>query len=432
MRMNKKILLSMLMVIISTLFSFAMSDDYDPNYNLQHRNVFVMSADSTQGYASLSNISTAVGDSLELYAKPNYGFTFDRWESVKGLSTDTVSDNDTILAYFKELPKYNLTFISDDTTKGIVYGGNGLWYEGKIMEKDWLFYPHDPALIFESKNGYHFSYWETNMGNLKDIWDYYLTADDTITLHFEKDTVPMGYLDLRIERIDTLDLYGNLLFWDSYQTSEIKDSATVTNLTTKETFCSDIVSLSNYVFAYGDTLLVSVKSNDDFKNDSVYTVVYDDSSRHYIYKVIELTRPMQIVKLEEAEGDSFNVDITIATINNYYPDYKWEGNGRYAKGDTINVCIMEPLYYEMGSVLYIRPNDSCFSFVVKNDIKLTLTKTYPIGVDQVVAEKESDPFVNVYTINGYLLKQHVKESEALDGLNKGLYIVGRKKVFVRR
>lgn len=116
MRMNKKILLSMLMVIISTLFSFAMSDDYDPNYKLQHRNVFVMSADSTQGYASLSNISTAVGDSLELYAKPNYGFTFDRWESVKGLSTDTVSDNDTILAYFKELPKYNLTFISEDTT----------------------------------------------------------------------------------------------------------------------------------------------------------------------------------------------------------------------------------------------------------------------------------------------------------------------------
>lgn len=327
----------MLMVIISTLFSFAMSDDYDPNYKLQHRNVFVMSADSTQGYASLSNISTAVGDSLELYAKPNYGFTFDRWESVKGLSTDTVSDNDTILAYFKELPKYNLTFISDDTTKGIVYGGNGLWYEGKIMEKDWLFYPHDPALIYASKNGYHFSYWETNMGNLKDIWDYYLTADDTIILHFEKDTIPMAFLDLRIERTDTLDLYGNILICENYQSSVVKDSATVTNLTTKETFCSDIASLRNYKFAYGDTLLVSVKSNDDFKNDSIYTVVYDDSSRSYIYKVIDLTRPMQIVKLDEAEGDSFNVNIS------YYhevdqPDYiQWTENGRYAKGDTVLV-----------------------------------------------------------------------------------------------
>ena len=152
----------------------------------------------------------------------------------------------------------------------------------------------------------------------------------------------------------------------------------------------------------------------------------------YIYKVIELTRPMQIVKLEEAEGDSFNVDITIATINNYYPDYKWEGNGRYAKGDTINVCIEKPLYYEMGSVLYRVPNDSCFSFVVKNDINIVLLQDYPIGVDQVVAEKESDPFVNVYTINGHLLKQHVLRENALDGLNKGLYIVGRKKVFVRR
>ena len=433
MRMSKKLLLSMLLVFLTTLASSAMSDDYDPNDKLQHRNVVVMSADSTQGYASLSNISTAVGDTLELYATPNYGFTFDRWESVKGLSTEIVSDNDTILAYFKELPKYNLTFISEDTTKGYVDGGNGLWYEGKIMEREGIFHPHDPALIFESRNGYHFSYWETNMGNLKDIWDYNLTVDDTITLHFEKDTVPMAYLDLRIERNDTLDLYGNILVCEDYQTSDVIDSAIVTNLTTKETVNYDIASLRNYKFAYGDTLLVSVKSNDDFKNDSVYTVVYDDSSRHYIYKVIELTRPMQIVKLEEAEGDSFNVDITIATINNYYADYKWEGNGRYAKGDTINVCIEAPLYYEIESREYRISNESCFSIVVKNDIKLTLTKSYPIGVDQVVSEEktEVDPFVNVYTINGYLVKQHVLREDALDGLRKGIYIVGRKKVYVK-
>lgn len=440
MRMNKKILLSMLMVIISTLFSFAMSDDYDPNYKLQYCNVVVMSADSTQGYASLSNISTAVGDSLELYAKPNYGFTFDRWESIKGLSTDTVSDNDTILAYFKELPKYNLTFISNDTIKGIVYGGNGLWYEGKIMEKDWRFYPHNPALIFESKNGYHFSYWETNMGNLKDIYDYYLTADDTIILHFEKDTIPMAFLDLRIERTDTLDLYGNILICENYQSSVVKDSATVTNLTTKETFCSDVASLRNYRFAYGDTLLVSVKSNDDFKNDSVYTVLYDDSSRHYIYKVIELTRPMQIVKLEEAEGDSFNVNISIAKINDYYPDYKWEGNGRYAKGDT--VLVLNRFLYNIWNgdksnlyrlYKYIDPYPGCLIFVVNNDINIEFYADSPIGVDQVVSEEKTDvdPFVNVYTINGYLVKQHVLREDALDGLQKGIYIVGRKKVYVK-
>lgn len=412
---------------------------YEPNYKLCQ--IVVLSADTTQGDVICNNPYFKTGDALEILPIPNYGFVFDHLYSVNGLPTDTVVGNDTIYAYFKELPKYNLTFISEDTTKGNVYGGNGLWYEGKIMEKDWRFYPHDPALIYASKNGYHFSYWETNMGNLKDIWDYYLTADDTIILHFEKDTIPMAFLDLRIERTDTLDLYGNILICENYQSSVVKDSATVTNLTTKETFCSDIASLRNYKFAYGDTLLVSVKSNDDFKNDSIYTVVYDDSSRSYIYKVIDLTRPMQIVKLDEAEGDSFNVNIS------YYhevdqPDYiQWTENGRYAKGDT--VLVSDRFLYNIWNgdksnlyrlYKYIDRYPGCLIFVVNNDINIEFYADSPVGVDQVVAEKKTDvdPFVNVYSINGHLVKQHVKESEALDGLNKGLYIVGRKKVFVRR
>ena len=70
---------------------------------------------------------------------------------------------------------------------------------------------------------------------------------------------------------------------------------------------------------------------------------------------------------------------------------------------------------------------------MKNDINITFLQDYPIGVDQVVAEKKTDvdPFVNVYTINGQLLKHHVLREEALDGLRKGLYIVGRKKVYVK-
>lgn len=427
----------MLMVIISTLFSFAMSDDYDPNYKLQHRNVFVMSADSTQGYASLSNISTAVGDSLELYAKPNYGFTFDRWESVKGLSTDTVSDNDTILAYFKELPKYNLTFISDDTTKGNVYGGNGLWYEGKIMEREILFYPHDPALIFEAKNGYHFSYWETNMGNLKDIWDYYLTADDTIILHFEKDTIPEGYLNIYVNRVDSLSLYGNIAICDrhSYNFENHSDSIIVTNKSTGKTDTLPIALQYKYNMNFGDTLLLSIKTSDDYVSDSIYTLIYDDSSKSSLDKEISLYIPMKIIELEEAEGDSFDVHI-VTRIEGYSDVIEWKGNGRYAKGDTIEFND-HYMYYKVDDDVkdyyFYKANDSgILSFVVNNNIDLTFWVDAPVGVDQVAAEKESDPFVNVYTINGYLLKQHVKESEALDGLNKGLYIVGRKKVFVRR
>lgn len=393
-----------------------------------------MSADSTQGYASLSNISTAVGDSLELYAKPNYGFTFDRWESVKGLSTDTVSDNDTILAYFKELPKYNLTFISNDTIKGIVYGGNGLWYEGKIMEKDWRFYPHDPALIFESKNGYHFSYWETNMGNLKDIYDYYLTADDTIILHFEKDTIPEGYLNIYVNRVDSLSLYGNIAICDRHNSYSDSDSIIVTNKSTGKTDTLPITLQHKYNMNFGDTLLLSIKTNDGYVSDSIYTLVYDDSSRLSLDKEISLYIPMKIIELEEAEGDSFDVNIVIR-FDDYSYEQEWEGNGRYAKGDTIEFND-HYMYYKVDDDVkdyyFYKANDSgILSFVVNNNIDLTFWVDAPVSVDQVAAEKESDPFVNVYTINGYLVKQHVLREDALDGLRKGLYIVGRKKVYVK-
>ena len=144
---------------------------------------------------------------------------------------------------------------------------------------------------------------------------------------------------------------------------------------------------------------------------------------------------MKIIELEEAEGDSFDVNIVIR-FDDYSDEQEWEGNGRYAKGDTIEFND-HYMYYKVDDDVkdyyFYKANDSgILSFVVNNNIDLTLWVDAPVGVDQVVAEKESDPFVNVYTINGYLLKHHVKESEALEGLNRGIYIVGRKKVFVRR
>jgi uncharacterized protein YlzI (FlbEa/FlbD family) len=52
------------------------------------------------------------------------------------------------------------------------------------------------------------------------------------------------------------------------------------------------------------------------------------------------------------------------------------------------------------------------------------------GVKSVVVNKSTDK-VNVYTIDGKLLKRNVKATEAGKGLNKGLYIVGKKKVAVK-
>ena len=51
------------------------------------------------------------------------------------------------------------------------------------------------------------------------------------------------------------------------------------------------------------------------------------------------------------------------------------------------------------------------------------------GIDSTVAE--ADATVNVYNLNGILVRQNVKMSEALDGLQKGIYIVNGTKKAVK-
>ena len=51
------------------------------------------------------------------------------------------------------------------------------------------------------------------------------------------------------------------------------------------------------------------------------------------------------------------------------------------------------------------------------------------GIDGTVAE--ADATVNVYNLNGILVRQNVKMSEALDGLQKGIYIVNGTKKAVK-
>ncbi len=51
------------------------------------------------------------------------------------------------------------------------------------------------------------------------------------------------------------------------------------------------------------------------------------------------------------------------------------------------------------------------------------------GIDSTVAE--ADATVDVYNLNGILVRQNVKMSEALDGLQKGIYIVNGTKKAVK-
>lgn len=54
----------------------------------------------------------------------------------------------------------------------------------------------------------------------------------------------------------------------------------------------------------------------------------------------------------------------------------------------------------------------------------------PTGIDPTNIE-HSDELVDVYNLQGILLRKEIKKSIAFDGLDRGLYIVGREKVFVQ-
>jgi len=65
----------------------------------------------------------------------------------------------------------------------------------------------------------------------------------------------------------------------------------------------------------------------------------------------------------------------------------------------------------------------------------TLSATYNVVVKTAVAVKtikqdNENDLVNVYSISGLLVRKSVKVSEATNGLQKGIYIVGHKKVFI--
>jgi hypothetical protein len=53
------------------------------------------------------------------------------------------------------------------------------------------------------------------------------------------------------------------------------------------------------------------------------------------------------------------------------------------------------------------------------------------GVKDINIDSQATGPVDVYNMNGQLLRQGVERSQATQGLPQGLYIVGGKKVIVR-
>ena len=52
------------------------------------------------------------------------------------------------------------------------------------------------------------------------------------------------------------------------------------------------------------------------------------------------------------------------------------------------------------------------------------------GINEVIVEDQAEK-VDVYSIDGVLIRRNVARGSATDGLKKGIYIVGKKKVLVK-
>ena len=64
-------------------------------------------------------------------------------------------------------------------------------------------------------------------------------------------------------------------------------------------------------------------------------------------------------------------------------------------------------------------------------VDLVITTSETLNGCKTVITSPTSEVVNVYTIDGVLVKKNVKPLKAVDGLKKGIYIIGGKKKLVK-
>lgn len=148
------------------------------------------------------------------------------------------------------------------------------------------------------------------------------------------------------------------------------------------------------------------------------------------------------------EGDKpYNDDATVsvdfsAKVGGTVSQAIYPQNGLYGTFDDISlqrgmVCFDRDSAY-VEPVGFLALNQSAYlNTSVASNTGATVAKTIPVSGTLTVSVVGITPAiidggtVSVYTIDGVLVRKDVKASEAVKGLNKGIYIVGTKKVLVR-
>lgn len=103
------------------------------------------------------------------------------------------------------------------------------------------------------------------------------------------------------------------------------------------------------------------------------------------------------------------------------------GSGEFLGGDVVSIKAVPAKGYK-----FIGWSDGELEaergVLVSQDMEIKALFDKTTGVEDECVDSPDD-IVNVVTIQGYVLKRHVRRADALNGLPAGLYIVGRQKVF---
>lgn len=88
-------------------------------------------------------------------------------------------------------------------------------------------------------------------------------------------------------------------------------------------------------------------------------------------------------------------------------------------------------YVGIGNVGYVNPFRAYFVERSADDLRTVDIVLYDVPASIESTEVGMAGFVDVYSIDGRLIKASVEEKKATDGLDKGIYIIGKRKVLVK-
>lgn len=181
---------------------------------------------------------------------------------------------------------------------------------------------------------------------------------------------------------------------------------------------------------YTDDLVVTIneqstpaqKSNIDFVN-------HENGTCDFVLKNFCLGEGEEVLyvgnielkNVELVSGDSYNTFETNQTIT-------------IQPGDDANQTWLGPMLGEVPIDMKGKINEQQLYCTIDIDmmstlqqiIKVTFGKDIVTGVTTITVE--GNQFVNVYALNGTLLRKEVKQQDALNDLQSGIYVVNGKKV----